>query len=130
MKLLLLIVPALFIVAKIVLFPLLEEIKTKNNFLKKTITVVVDIYDYNDQRIEQFVTEGEIDKIINSETVEIKRRAQTIFRIPYSPEKILKPENSVYKTDYYIRLDVLDNTKFDKTKGFDEIQTIESSQNR
>lgn len=117
-RLLLLIVPALFVVANILLFPLLEKIKTKNHFLKKTLTVVIDIYDNDDQRIEQLITEGEIDKIVNFETIEIKRRTQTIFRIPYYPTRILKIENSIYKTDYYIGLDVLNNSEFDKTKGF------------
>jgi len=125
MKLLLLIVPAIFIVAKIVLIPWLEEIGAKNNFLKKTLTIVVDIYDHNDQRIEQFITEGEIEKIVNYKLIEIKRRTQTAFRIPYLPKKMLKPDHSDYKTDYYIKLEVFDNSKFDKIKGFEVIQTIE-----
>lgn len=121
-KLVLLIVPAIFFVAKIVLFPWLKEIGVKNNFLKKTLTIVVDIYDYNDQIIEQFITKGEIDRIVNYELIEIKRRTQTIFKVPYLPEKMLKPENLAYKTDYYIKLEVFDNSKFDKTKGFEVIQ--------
>jgi len=121
-KLLLLIVPAIFIVAKIVLFPRLEELGVKNNFLKKTLTVIVDMYDYNDQLIEQFITEGEIDRIVNYELIEIKRRTQTIFKVPYLPERMLKTENLAFTTDYYIKLEVFDSSKFDKTKGFEIIQ--------
>jgi len=118
LKLLLLIIPAIFIVSKIALFPWLQAMGVKNNFLKKTLTVIVNIYNTNDQIIEKFITEGEIYKIDNYELIEIKRRTQTIFSIPYLPEKMLKSHNLTYKTDYYIILDVFDKTEFDKIKGF------------
>jgi hypothetical protein len=102
-KLLLLIIPAIFIVCKIALFPWLHAMGVKNNFLKKTLTVMVNIYNTNDQIIEKFITEGEIDKIDNYELIEIKRRTQTIFSIPYLPKKMLKSDKLTYNTDYYIR---------------------------
>lgn len=83
---------------------------------------MVNIYNTNDQIIEKFITEGEIDKIDNYELIEIKRRTQTIFSIPYLPEKMLKSHNLTYKTDYYIILDVFDKTEFDKIKGFSVIR--------
>ena len=117
-KLLLLIIPAIFIVCKIVLFPWLHAMGVKNNFLKKTLTIIVNTYNTNDQIIEQFITEGEIDRIVNYELIEIKIRTQTIFSIPYLPEKILKSDKLTYNTDYYIILEVFDKNKFDKIKGF------------
>lgn len=117
-KLLLLIIPAIFIVCKIVLFPWLQAMGVKNSFLKKTLTIIVNTYNTNDQIIEQFITEGKIDRIVNYELIEIKRRTQTIFSIPYLPEKMLKSDKLTYNTDYYIILEVFDKNKFDKIKGF------------
>ncbi len=92
-KLLLLIVPAVFTVLVIVLSPILEAQKIKNKLVGLPITVM--IYNMNDEQI--YHTEGQIDKIQNGILV-IKRRTQPSFKIPFVPENFVQSLKSKHNT--------------------------------
>ncbi|MCH2032363.1 MAG: hypothetical protein MK202_02490 [Tenacibaculum sp.] len=116
LKFLALVIPALFTVAFIFLNPLLEKQKFKNQLLNKSITVIVNFKEEQNANESEYLTEGIIDKITN-DTIEIKRKTQTLFRVPLDTENISIGSESNYNSDFAIFFTLKNKKQLDKNKG-------------
>ena len=101
MKLLFLIVPAILTALSIVFSPIIEEKKFKTSLIDKTITVSVTIIDESKNEIEIYSTNGVIEKIAG-DTLEIKRKMQPKFRVPFRAQNILFNNDTMsYESEYF-----------------------------
>lgn len=116
LKFLALVIPALFTVAFIFLNPLLEKQKFKNQLLNKSITVIVNFKEEQNGNESEYLTEGVIDKITN-DTIEIKRKTQTLFRVPLDTDNISIDSESNYNSDFAIFFTLKNKKQLDKNKG-------------
>lgn len=116
LKFLALVIPALFTVAFIFLNPLLEKQKFKNQLLNKSITVIVNFKEEQSTNESEYLTEGIIDKITN-DTIEIKRKTQTLFRVPLDTDNISIGSESNYNSDFAIFFTLKNKKQLDKNKG-------------
>lgn len=116
LKFLALVIPALFTVAFILLNPLLEKQKFKNQLLNKSITVIVNFKEEQSTNESEYLTEGIIDKITN-DTIEIKRKTQTLFRVPLDTDNISIGSESNYNSDFAIFFTLKNKKQLDKNKG-------------
>ncbi len=116
LKFLALVIPALFTVAFIFLNPLLEKQKFKNQLLNKSITVIVNFKEEQSTNESEYLTEGIIDKITN-DTIEIKRKTQTLFRVPLDTDNISIDSESNYNSDFAIFFTLKNKKQLDKNKG-------------
>ena len=116
LKFLALVIPALFTVAFIFLNPLLEKQKFKNQLLNKSITVIVNFKEEQNANESEYLTEGIIDKITN-DTIEIKRKTQTLFRVPLDTNNISIGSESNFNSDFAIFFTLKNKKQLDKNKG-------------
>lgn len=116
MKLLLLIVPALISAILIVLSPIVEEKKFRNNLYGKSITVFIDIANDDIERDEVYTTVGVIGKIKDG-ILEISRKTQPKFRVPYNPEEIVIGSDLGHSTDYIVNCTIDSKERLDLNRG-------------
>ncbi|AUC15838.1 hypothetical protein BTO06_12060 [Tenacibaculum sp. SZ-18] len=116
LKFLALVIPAMFTVAFIFLNPLLEKQKFKNQLLNKSITVIVNFKEEHNSNESEYLTEGIIDKITN-DTIEIKRKTKTLFRVPLNTDNISIGSESNYNSDFTIFFTLNNKKELDKNKG-------------
>ncbi|MBO6606650.1 hypothetical protein [Psychroserpens sp.] len=115
-KLMLLIVPAVFTVLVITLSPVLEAKKFKNRLLGTSLTVIINHFDEDYNEIELYRTEGTIEDIADG-VVAIKRKTQPNFKIPFVRSDFLDSKSSKARDRFTSVVYVDSERDFDPNHG-------------
>ena len=115
-KLLFLIIPAIITALAIVLSPIIEEKKYKNNLIGKTITISINICDEKRNEIEIYRTHGVIEKI-TEDILEVKRKTHPKFRVPFIPQNLIHFPKSSFESEYFSTFTINSEKDLDKNRG-------------
>ncbi|PQJ78199.1 hypothetical protein [Polaribacter porphyrae] len=116
-KLLFLILPAIFFVLKFFLIPILENLKFKRSLIGKSVTLNIFVKDSN----KTHVVKGKIKEIIDDNYIILKRKNHPNFRFNYLLSKFKFAIYDNCDTDFYIDLLILEDDYFDMNSGFKKV---------